>query len=184
LNGLNYNEFHRGTQKELNEKNELRKSQSLSNLLHAEAHERQKRGIQTISTDDMLSVKTLEPRVSLIDKKKLKWNQDLSLYLNLLVGCFFFNLKFFIYSHIEEANDQWNPFDKEVDSRRVVKEDFNSYNLKNKLDEYSRINETVAAITAAENKIKKEILEKQQLAEQQQKAANDFYHDQSICSIN
>jgi hypothetical protein len=66
-------------------------------------------------------------------------------------------------------------------------EDTKSSNrFRNKLDEYNRINETVAAIIAAENKIKNEMLEKQlkieaeQHQQQQLNAAiKDFYHDQS-----
>jgi glycyl-tRNA synthetase alpha subunit len=73
--------------------NELRKSQSLSNLVHnhfEDYDENANRVMRTtISTDDIVNAKTASAdaalaashRVSLMDKKRLQWSQDLSLYI-------------------------------------------------------------------------------------------------------
>ena len=81
---------------------------------------------------------------------------------------------------IEEAQDQFNPFEK---FNYNTPSDFKTKNKKEALEEYKKISETVAAITAAENKIKRQQAMNESIRQQDQQklfdAVPNAYHDQS-----
>ena len=87
-----------------------------------------------------------------------------------------------IFCDSEEAQDQFNPFEK---FNYNTPSDFpkSTKNKQEALEEYKKISETVAAITAAENKIKKQQAANEKIRHQDQQKLYDpapnVYHDQS-----
>lgn len=107
-------------------------------------------------------------RSSLMEKKKQKWNQDLSKnwYIRILIKKYFYNWCF-----KEEQSDPWSPFARndrankaltdiqntqEQTEQELISDLINpkSKKYKSSLDEYQSISKTLEAIAAVEKKIK------------------------------
>jgi hypothetical protein len=154
--------------------NLLRKSNSLGNLLDQNEYSNQ------VSSNDS----TAQPgqRFSLIEKKRLKWEQDKVDDYNPFgkPGCGAGPIKQPVQRQMEvQVTHQPLPV-----QHNNLNQNTKTQKYQESLEEYKRINDTLAQIVAAENKIKQEQIEllKMQVAQQQQQQQpnqNIINNDQS-----
>lgn len=126
----------------------------------------------------------IQKRHSLIDKKRLKWEQDITERQNLnpYKKTEEVNLRPQVSTNFQQANTQENlntniqlPVAAEQQHSFSSNRNQKSERAKENLAEYKRINDTLAKIVEAENKIKQEQIEalRLQVLEQQAKSAQN-----------